>query len=166
MDVSKWSLQSRMALPEWCFGPKWWIGDYIATTADTAKYFFFSDLPPDVFVLWDVFVAQGGYAAATKIDLTLCLCRQAPVSGDIKTLTRLMRQFGTPGQAYDLHLPPNTANHLGPMKVLVEANNNGLGGVMILPSETANCENTVAVLISALPKEVPEWVVSGLVGLH
>lgn len=149
-------------VPDWCFGQKWWIGDTITTAAAVAKYFFFSDLPPDNFVLWDIFVAQSGYAAATKIDLTICLCRQAPVSGDIKTLTRLMRQFGTPGQAYQLHLPPNTANHLGPMKTLVEANNDGIGGCVILPNETANCDLTVAVLISALPKEVPEWVVSDL----
>jgi len=155
-----------MELPDWCFGQKWWIGGYVATTAANAKYFYFSDLPPDIFVLWDVFVSQGGYAAATKIDFTLCLCKELPVAGNIKILTRIMRQFGTPGQAYQIHLPPNTGTHLGPMKVLVEAQNNGIGGAMILPSETANCENTIAVLISALPKEVPDWVVSGLAGVR
>lgn len=164
MNIRGWSLQKRMVLPDWCFGSKWWIGDYIATTAANAAYFFFRDLPPDNFVVWDVIVSQGGYAAALKIDLTLCLCREAPVSGNIKTLTRLLRQFGTPGQAYDMHFPPNSFSHLGPMKTLVEANNDGIGGVVILPSETANCELSIAVLVSALPTEVPEWVVSGLAG--
>jgi len=50
------------------------------------------------------------------------------------------------------------------MRTFVEANNDGIGGALILPNETANCETTIAVLISALPKEVPEWVVSGLGG--
>jgi len=162
MDIRKWSIHKKMALPDWCYGPRWWIGDFVATTAAGVAYFFFSDLPPDNFVVWDVIVSQGGYAAATKIDLTLCLCRQAPVVGDIKTLTRLLRQFGTPGQAYDMHFPPNTLSHLGPMRTFVEANNDGIGGALILPSETANCETTIAVLISSLPKEVPAWVVSGM----
>jgi len=164
MDVSRWSIHKIMALPDWCFGQKWWIGDFVATTAAGVKYFFFSDLPPDNFVVWDVIVSQGGYAAATVIDVTLCLCRQAPVSGDIKKLTRLLRQFGTPGQAYDMHFPPNTMSHLGPMKAFVEANNDGIGGALILPNETANCETTIAVLLSALPKEVPDWVVLGIAG--
>ena len=164
MNIKKWPLWRIMQLPDWCFGPRWWIGDMVATTAAAAKYFYFSDLPPDVFVVWDVIVSQGGYVAATRLDFTLCLCAQAPVSGDIKKLTRLLRQFGMPGQAYDMHFPPNTLSHLGPMRTVVEAQNNGIGGVMILPNETGNCENTVAVLLSAIPKEVPDWVVSGLAG--
>lgn len=164
MDIRKWSVQKRITLPDWCFGPKWWIGEQVATTADAAKYFHFSDLPPDLFVLWDVVFGQGGFVACTKVDLTLCLCRETPVGGNIGILDRLMRQLGTKGLAYEIHLPPNQFVHLGPMKILVEANNNGIGGVLRLLNESANCENTIACLVSALPKEVPDWVVSGLDG--
>lgn len=162
MDVSKWPLHKRMALPDWCFGQKWWIGQYVGTTAATQTYFKFSDEPPDVFVVWDVLCSFGGIDAAIRADVTLCLCNEIPVSGNIRILTRLLRQFGTPGAFYDMHFAPKQFIRLGPMKTFVEAQNQGIGGVLKLFSETANCESTIAVLISALPREVPDWIVSGL----
>jgi len=166
MDVSKWSLHKRMALPDWCFGPKWWLGDYIGTAAAGTTYFYFSDTPPDVFCLWDIIICPGGIVAGIRFDITLCLCKEAPIAGNIRLLTRLLRQFGTPGAYYDLHLPPNVTTHIGPMKCLIEANNNGVGGALKIFSETANCESTVSLLVSGLPKEVPDWVVSGLAGVR
>lgn len=163
MNVSKWPLHKRMALPEWCFGPKWWLGDFIGTAADGVTYFFFTDKPPDVFVLWDILITPAGIVAGIRADVTLCLCNETPVATNIRTLTRLMRQFGTPGAFYDMHLPVAHTTHVGPMKILVEANNQGIGGALKLLSESATTETSIAVLISALPREVPDWVVSGLV---
>ena len=166
MDVSRWALHRRMALPDWCFGQRWWIGGFIGTEAAGTTYFFFSDFPPDVFCLWDVLVAPGGITAAIRLDLKLCLCRETPVSGNIRVLTPLLRQFGTPGSFYDIHLPPGATTHLGPMKTLIEANNNGVGGALKYISETETLESSIALLVSALPREVPDWVVSGLAGVR
>jgi len=162
MDVSRWPLERRMALPDWCFGQKWWIGMTVGTTADGQVYFFISDLPPDNFVVWDILFSPGGVVACTKADLTLCLCKEAPVVGNIRILTRLLRQFGTKGQMYDMHLAPHSVSYFGPMKVAVEAVNLGIGGTLKMYAETAVCENSVGILISTLPREVPDWVVSGL----
>lgn len=166
MDISRWPIHKVMALPDWCFGQKWWIGMTIGTSADTVTYFYISDKPPDNFVVWDILVSPGGVVAATRVDVALCLCNEAPVVGNIRTLTGLLRQFGTKGEVYDMHLSPNSVSYLGPMKVAVEAVNQGIGGAFKLPNETAVCESTVAVLISAIPREVPNWVVSGMAGVR
>ena len=162
MDVSRWPLERRMALPDWCFGQRWWIGKTVGTTADGQVYFFIEDLPPDNFVVWDILVSPGGIVAGIRLDLTLCLCKEIPVVGNIRILTRLLRQFGTKGAMYDMHLAPNSVSYFGPMKVHVEAVNLGIGGTLKILSETAVCESTVAILISTLPREVPDWLVSGL----
>ena len=163
MDISKWPIHKVMALPDWCFGQKWWIGMTVGTTEGTEEYFFIADLPPDNFVVWDILVSPGGVVAATSVDVALCLCKETPVVGNIRILTGLLRQFGTKGQHYDMHLSPNSVSYLGPMKVAVEAVNQGIGGCLKLKDETATCESTIAILISAVPREVPDWVVSGLV---
>jgi len=166
MDISKWPIDRVMALPDWCFGRQWWIGEEVETLSAGIKYFFFSDMPPDVFVLWDIFFSPGLWAAGELVDLTLVLCHQTPDAGNIQTLTRLLRQFSTPNAFYDMHLQCKTAVHLGPMKVLIEANNDGIGGRMRIIAETVTALNNIAVLVSALPKEVPDWVVSGLAGVR
>jgi len=161
MDISRWPLDKIMELPDWCFGQQWWIGDSVGTSAATTTYFYFTDMPPDVFVVWDIIVSPGGIVAGTRLDVTLCLCAEAPKDQNIRTMTRLLRNFGTNGAFYDMHLPPNVLTHVGPMKTVVEAQNNGIGGALKIPTETADLESSIAVLVSAIPKEVPDWVVSG-----
>ena len=162
MDISKWPIHKRMALPDWCFGQKWWIGMTLGTTANTAMFFHIMDQPPDNFVVWDIIVSPGGIVAAIRVDLTIVLCKETPVIGNIRTLTRLLRQFGSPSDLYQMHFSPNSTTYLGPMKVAIEAVNQGIGGTFKLYDETANCESNIAILISAIPREVPDWVVSGL----
>lgn len=164
MDISKWPLDRIMQLPDWCFGRQWWIGTYVGTTGGAESYFFIEDLPPDIFVLWDVMIHTKGRVAATGVNVSLRLCRQVPTAANMRPMTRLLRQFANPAQFYDLYLPPMAISHLGPMRVVVEAQNNGVGGVLKIVEETGTCENGVGLLVSAIPREVPDWVVSGMAG--
>ncbi len=166
MDIRKWSLHKIMALPDWCFGVKWWVGTYIGTAADAVTYFLIEESVPDKFVLWDVLISSTGGTAGSSCNVTLRLCRQVPTSGTLKNYRRLLTNMSTRQMSYDIHLPPIATTHLGPMKNLIEAENDRIGGALKIPSETATCENSVACLISAIPKEVPDWVVSGLAGVR
>jgi len=166
MDISKWPLAKIMALPDWCFGQKWWVGTYIGTEAGAPTYFMIEESVPDKFVLWDVLVSTTGHTAATHANLTLRLCRQTPTAANIRIFRRLMTNLSIRTQFYDVHLPPIATTHLGPMKNLVEADNDRIGGALKLVLETATCENQVACLISGIPREVPDWVVSGLAGVR
>ncbi len=164
MDISKWSLDRIMALPDWCFGMKWWVGTYVGTSGSTFTPFIIEESVPDKFVLWDVLISTTGRTGATHVNLTIRLCQEAPTSVNIKQFRRLLTNFSTRIQSYDIHLPPLATTHLGPMKNLIEAQNDKIGGALKIVDETATCENAVACLISGMPKEVPDWVVSGLVG--
>jgi len=166
MDVSKWPIDKIMALPDWCFGMKWWVGTYVGTSADGFTPFIIEESVPDRFVLWDVLISTTGHTAATHANISIRLCRQAPTSSNLKQFRRLLTNFSTRKQSYDIHLPPVATTHLGPMKNLIEAENDKIGGALKLVSETATCENTIACLISSIPKEVPDWVVSGLAGVR
>jgi len=166
MDVSKWPLHKIMQLPDWCFGQRWWVGTYVGTAADAVSYFLIEESVPDKFVLWDVIVCTTGHTAAKQANVTFRLCRQAPTAGNIKTMRRLMTNLGNRTQTYDAYLPPVALTHMGPMRNIIEAQNDQIGGALKLPSETATVENAVACLISGIPKEVPDWVVLGLAGVR
>lgn len=166
MDITKWPLHKKMALPDWCFGQQWWIGTYIGTSAAVPTLFFIEEFPPDIFVLWDVIISPGGVTAATRLDVSLVLCDKEPKADDVKKLTPLLRHFGDPNSTFQIKLPPNVITHIGPMKVIVEAYNNGVGGYFKLFGETEDCESSIALLISSIPKEVPDWVCLGLAGMR
>ena len=166
MDISKWSLDKIMELPDWVFGKRWWVGTYIGTSGASTSYFMIEESVPDKFVLWDVLVNVVGSAAAIKVNLSLRLTRQAPTGSNIKTFRRLLTNFSNRAQFYDVHLPSAGSIHLGPMRNLVEADNDRIGGALKFVGETATNENTVACLISGIPREVPDWVVSGLAGVR
>ncbi|GAJ03313.1 unnamed protein product, partial [marine sediment metagenome] len=78
MDVSKWSIDRIMQLPDWCFGKRWWVGTYIGPAADEVNYFLIPESVPDVFVLWDVLIMATGQGVATACNVALVLCAQLP----------------------------------------------------------------------------------------
>ena len=166
MDISRWPLDKRMELPDWCFGQKWWIGDTVMTQAAADKYFFMSDAPPDIFVVWDVLIISDLIEQPKPMGITLCLCNEAPVAGNISVLTRLLRQLGTSAELHQIHTCTANPMHLGPMKTIVEANNQGIGGVITVSGVAGAVFHTIGVLVSSIPKEVPDWVVSGLAGMR
>ena len=161
MDVRRWPIDKIMELPDWCFGQKWWVGTYVGTTADTPEVFIMEESIPDIFVLWDVLVGVTGVTDGTHANLTLRLCGQIPVFADIQKYDRLMRGVSRRTQTYDFYMPPAGLFHLGPMKTVIEAGNNLIGGALKIVAETVACENSVNCLISGIPREVPDWVVSG-----
>lgn len=158
MDISKWPLNKIMQLPDWCFGRRWWVGTYVGTQADTPNYFIIDESVPDIFVLWDVLISSAGHTAGTHTNVTFRLCPQVPTAGNIKDFRRLMRNMSTRIQMYDVHVPPVSLTHLGPMRNHIEAGNDKIGGAFKIVAETADCENCVACLISGMPKEVPDFL--------
>lgn len=134
------------------------MGTYVGTVADAASYFLIEESVPDRFMLWDVLICTTGHTAGTHTNVTFRLCAQVPTAGNIKTFRRLMRNMSHRAQMYDLHLPPVALTHVGPMRNLIEAGNDRIGGALKIVTESATCENAVACLISGIPREIPDNV--------
>ena len=161
MDVRNWPLGRIMQLPEWCFGRKWWVGVGLATSL-AADGFFISVFPfPDVFVVWDVVIHSLEPAGATSLQPSLVLMDHLPVVAEIPPARRLLEGYSLMPSTHDMSLPLGQVIHLGPMRVVVNSENERLAGVVRYLGATANSTVEFAVLISALPTEVPDWLVSG-----
>lgn len=166
MDISKWSPDRIMALPDWCFGRRWWIGEYIGTNAGALVYFTIKDKLPDWFVVWSMFVQGTDWTAGTGINLTVKLAHLAADNDSFWNADRLFHQIATENMIYELFLTVKGMFYLPYIRSLHESKNNRICGAFKIRNETETCENQIAVLISSIPKEVPDWVVSGLAGVR
>lgn len=166
MDVRRWPLDKIMQVPDWCFGRRWWIGTYIGTAAAAVTYFTIEDRVPDRFVVWSLIYNGSKWTAVTGIELALRLAgKAADVDGFWKS-PRLFQQIAQENRAYEFFHCAKTGLYLQNMRTVHEARGLRVCGAVKHIDETATCENMCALLISAVPKEVPDWVVSGLAGVR
>lgn len=160
MDISRWPLDRIMQLPDWCYGRRWWVGTNLGTALAESVPFLVEESVPDVFVLWDVLVLSAAAEGQTRTDITIRLCRQAPTTANVRAMRRLLRGLSQPHLYYEIQLPADIAIHLGPMRNLIEARNDRIGGIFKRMGATGSQEAQIAFLISGIPREVPDWVVS------
>lgn len=166
MDVSKWPLEEVMALPDWCFGKRWWIGMSLNSALAEAVPFFLDENVPDVFVLWDVLLMSAPATGQTRWDMTIRLCKQEPTTANVRQFRRLLRGLANPTDYYEIQVPGGGLLHFGPMRNLIEARNDKIGGIFKRIDGTAPQQGQIGFLISGIPREVPDWVVSGLVKMR
>ena len=166
MDVSRWPLEKIMELPDWCFGKKWWVGVSIGTALAESVPFIIDESVPDVFVLWDILLMSAAATGQTRTDMTIRLCREAPTTANVLTFRKLLKGLAKNLDYYEIQLPADVAVHIGPMRNLVEARNDRIGGIFKRIGATETQQAELGFLISGIPREVPDWVVSGLAGVR
>ncbi|MBA7677292.1 hypothetical protein ES703_85549 [subsurface metagenome] len=155
-----------MQLPDWCFGKRWWIGEYCGTIAGELVFVTIHDRLPDRFVLWSMFVQGTDWNTATGIDMTIKLAERAYDGDSFWNAQRLFHQIGTEGMVYEFFLPVKGSFHLRYIRSAHESKNNRICVGLKLRVETTPCENQIGLLISSVPREVPDWIVSGLAGVR
>ena len=166
MDISKWPIDKIMQLPDWCFGRRWVvfasrIANGAVTNWDMSELTF-----PNKGVIWQVNIHP---VMCTYFTLyyRLALGFQLPTTtAQMDLLSPLLNGFGEQGAeprkiraysncgAFDLRMR-NPMDFQGKRLILQ------VTGV----AEKQALIN-VAVVVSSLPKEIPDWLSSGLAGLR
>lgn len=160
MNIMDWPMQRIMTLPDWAFGRRWMIC-LRALMTGAGPVFDISDTPlPNGFVIWQVSIAQR-YASAASITIALATGDQLPANDAAYALLQpLMPQVVSPGgrlSEFDvLYLASQISNTL---KQPVENLGRRLVGRFQRTVGTAVAAQCFLV-ISSLPREVPDWLVS------
>lgn len=164
MNVSRWPLHKIMMLPDWCFGQRWWIGAYQGGTNGVVHYNMAEENLPDIFVTWGVLISNRAPSATEAHRVTIRLGDKKPADlAATKACDRLMKGISTPGIAYEFYPASNATTWIPGVRTITESKNRKL--VIVSNGDQVNSyEMTVGILISSVPKEVPDWVVSGLAG--
>lgn len=159
MDISKWSLSEVMQLPDYCFGERYWVGDYVGGTNGVVERKIGADELPKKFVVWGVFISCRSPSCTEAIRLTIRLCDALDaLTADATPFERLLKNISTPDIVYEFYVNANGVEWIGINRQLVRPVFRRLG--LIANGDQSNTyEMTVGVLISEVPQEVPDWLV-------
>lgn len=159
MDIRRWSPNQVMQLPDWCFGPRWWVGEYMGNTSGQIYYHSGAEVLPDKFVLWGILISARSPSCLEALRLTIRLAGSKPASvADGKAKDRLLDGISTEDILYELYVNQNGTTWIGCERQLVEPNGKRLS-LVSNGDQAIAYEMTVGILISAVPTEVPDWLV-------
>ena len=160
MDIRSWNNNQIMQLPDWCFGPRWWVGEYMGSSTGTVYYRSGQEVSPHRFVLWGVLVSARSPCCLEALRLTIRLAGSAEASvAEAKAMERLLKGISDPEILYELYVNPNGMTWISCERQLVDPNSRKLSLVSSGDQNIAY-EMTVGILISAVPNEVPDWLVN------
>lgn len=159
MDIRSWSPNQVMQLPDWCFGSRWWVGEYMGGTNGVIAYKSGGELLPDKFVLWGILTSAKSPSCLEALRLTIRLAGSAAASvAAAKAQDRLIDGVSVTDILYELYVNQNGVTWIGDIRQLVEPNGRRLS-LVSNGDQAITYEMTVGILISAVPTEVPDWLV-------
>jgi len=148
-----------MRLPDWCFGRRWWVGEYMGSTNGRAYYHLGAENLPDKFVVWGILICCRSPNCLEAMRLTMRLGTILPAApADVNGMDRIYEGISIPTITYEFYANPNGVTWINAERNIIESNGRRL--VMVANGDqTIAYEMTAGMLISALPKEVPDWLV-------
>jgi len=97
MDVSGWTIEQKMRLPDWCFGQRQLYGTYSAANAGTpTKWEICDEALPDPACIWTFGFIQIKTALCNG-QLRIGLAEAVPVNvGQMDAAVEILEHFGSP----------------------------------------------------------------------
>lgn len=160
MKIDNWPMDRIMRLPDWCFGRRWWVGHTGRENSGDVVFYISPFELPDKFVVWGVMIGCSSGAPVNPIHITMRLGSVAPTTS-IETIAmeRVFKGMCQPAEIYEFIVSQWDLTWMNCERILIESAGRRL--VVEAIGDTVNpYEFTAALLISALPKEVPDWLIS------
>lgn len=161
VNIQRWPVEKKLQLPDWCFGRRYLVTCTVKAKQGAHGWDISEVAMPEACVVWEYCARYDGDPDTTGY-FWLALGDQLPVTQAIfRALDpmfmglgvqgpdpRMIRMSGTSGVHYDrLRIPVATMGRR--LVLMVEGQETGFGTV------------EVGLVVSGMPKEVPEWVISG-----
>ena len=161
MNIDNWPLDKIMRLPDWCFGRRWWVGTYCGSATGTAFYGMSQETLPDKIVVWGVLITNRSPVCLQAMRLTIRLGYRVPANvAEATALERLFKNISEPNILYEFYPQQNASIWINAERLLLETKGRHLCFVANGDQAIAY-EMTAGVLISAMPQEVPDWLILG-----
>lgn len=161
MNISQWSIGRIMQLPDCCLSRRFSVFVTIQTVGDSTQYDISELALPDRTIIHEfAFWAAGTFGQFTSIRLALG--DQLPTATtEMDTLDPLFHGLGVQGPEPRVLLAMvGVSVHFDRLKMYVPAQ----GRRLILETTTLAGTNpavSVGIVVSAVPTEVPDWLISG-----
>lgn len=160
MNIQNWGLGQIMQLPDYLFGRRF----LVSCSLDMKKAMMEWDISevalPEMCVIWELYIT-GLHIYSTGIELRIALGDQLPTAvAEMDRLEPLFMGFGFQGpdpRVLNVHERARIA--LTRLRMPVAANGRRLV-IEGVTSETDNGTIFVGIVVSGVPKEIPDWLVS------
>jgi len=151
-----------MKLPDWCFGRRFWIGCQGYHATGGVGYGFAEETYPEQFMLWAVMLSSYSPAMTSAMRVMIRLSTKVFTGmAEVQAAQRLLKGVGRPGPYFDLYVQSNGVTFFGDIRQYCSFPGHRLA--IATNGDAANlyyCD--VNVLISSVPKEIPDWLLSDL----
>jgi len=166
MDISKWPLDKIVQLPDFCFGRRWFVGMIFGKDGPGMDVAVSDEPLPNRMVVWALF-CSGRQAEMTSWEITYRLTSNLiETSATIDKLVKVFRGMGHPSFVNEIWSQSGTPVYWRGLRNFVEAQGRRLCMGLTTNDGTGYREFAAGLLISAFPREVPDWVVSGMAVWH
>ncbi len=166
MDISKWSLDKIVQLPDFVFGRRYFIGMISGKDGPGADFVIADEALPNRMVVWG-FYCSGRQEAMTSWEVTYRMGAKQTYNGDsCAELQRVFPGMGHPSFFNEIWSQGGEPVFVMGIRNFVEPQGKRLVMAITTNNGTGYREFSAGILISAFPREVPDWVVSGLAGGH
>lgn len=159
MRIDNWPLDRIMRLPDWCFGRRWWVGEYMGSTQGRAYYRIGDEELPDKFVVWGVLISARSPVCLEALRLTMRLGTILPAApAEVNGMDRIFEGISIHTITYEFYVNQNGVTWINCERIIHESG----GRRLVLISngdQTIAYEMTAGMLISSMPKEVPDWLI-------
>lgn len=162
MDVSKWTPEQILTLPDWVFGRRFPVCLSLSTDWGVEVYDISEQRYPDPIVLWFLTIFPVT-CAGTAYYIRLALGNELPASeAEMMTFLPLIHGLGAQGPE-PRKLPVRDAGGIlqFPMRTIVRTEGRRLCGGFFAAA-AAVMRAHVITIVSAVPREVPDWLFSAL----
>lgn len=166
MNIEKWDVEDIMQLPDHCFGRRWVVsvttkGVQSETDWDISEIAF-----PNIGVIWN-FLLYPAYISSSSSHVRIAIGEQKPTStAMMDKLEPLIVGLGRQGpEPRDIRMSQNAGSIMIPMRTVKRFQGKKL--IMEAVPVADGYQHCICIVtVSSIPKEVPDWVVSGLAGVR
>ena len=161
MNIEKWNIKKIMQLPDWCFGQRWPVCVSNSTGLGVTKWDISEVAFPNVGVIWEVLLPTY-YMTLADDWFRLALGQQVPKNtAMMDKLDPLIMGLGRQGAeprkigGFSYH-----SMSIRKMRKVMEFQ----GRKLVLETKSSADKVlyiNVVVIVSSIPKEVPDWLFSG-----
>ena len=161
MDIRRWGLHQVMQLPDECFGRRFMVSCNLQLFAATRAWDISEVALPEACVIWELYIESIGIYSE-EITVRIALGDQLPaVVAVFNALDPLFMGFGAQGpEPRGLYIPVHGRIHINRLRMPVAA----AGRRMVIEALTPEAVKGgifVGIVVSGIPKEVPDWLISG-----
>lgn len=159
MDVSGWTVEQRMRLPDWCFGNRDLMSLYIENVvAGTYTYAISAFVLPDPACIWGImFMSTNSVAGLGYVRLGLN--DHLPVdAADMNTSIEILPNFGRPAAGPNIFWISGSYFYVWDMPAKRGLVTNGWNFVIENRCVVADFRVDVTLIVSGLPTDMAGWL--------